>query len=85
MLGVSLVCPALYLIIVSCWMLSRNIDGRFFKEGKLERVGSSITEGIGQGRITDNMKDAPIDDALRVTDEETSASPLIHNVETVRY
>jgi cysteine synthase A len=34
------------------------------------RVGSSITEGIGQGRITANLKDAPIDDAVRVTDEE---------------
>lgn len=49
----------------------------YVKEGKLERSGSSITEGIGQGRITQNLKDAPIDDALQVPDEETSTcSPL---------
>ncbi len=34
------------------------------------RSGSSITEGIGQGRITANLEGAPIDDALRITDEE---------------
>ncbi|HIJ38642.1 MAG TPA: pyridoxal-phosphate dependent enzyme, partial [Rhodospirillaceae bacterium] len=37
--------------------------------------GSSITEGIGQGRITGNLENAPIDDQVRVTDEE--ALPLI--------
>lgn len=26
----------------------------------MERSGSSITEGIGQGRITDNLKDAVV-------------------------
>lgn len=41
----------------------------YYKHGKLERTeGSSITEGIGQGRITDNLKGAPIDDALFVHD-----------------
>lgn len=41
----------------------------FYKHGKLERKGDgSITEGIGQGRITDNMKDAQIDDALYIPD-----------------
>lgn len=43
----------------------------YVKEGKLEREGSSITEGIGQGRITKNLKDAPIDDAIQIPDEET--------------
>ena len=32
--------------------------------------GDSITEGIGQGRITGNLEGAPIDDAQQVTDEE---------------
>ncbi|KAI8851892.1 tryptophan synthase beta subunit-like PLP-dependent enzyme [Chytridium lagenaria] len=44
------------------------------KTGQLERTGTgSITEGIGQGRITDNMKnDIDImDDAVHVTDEES--------------
>ncbi|XP_002731578.1 uncharacterized protein LOC100377160 [Saccoglossus kowalevskii] len=43
----------------------------YIKHGKLERSeGSSITEGIGQGRITENLKGAPIDDAFLVTDKE---------------
>ena len=37
--------------------------------------GSSITEGIGQGRITKNLEDAPIDEAYRIGDEE--ALPII--------
>ena len=32
--------------------------------------GDSITEGIGQGRITGNLEGAPIDDAQQITDEE---------------
>jgi len=41
----------------------------YFKYGKLERSeGASITEGIGQGRVTDNLKDAPIDQALFIKD-----------------
>lgn len=44
----------------------------WFKHGKLERSeGESITEGIGQGRITGNMQGAPVDDAFHVTDKET--------------
>jgi cysteine synthase A len=40
------------------------------KYGKAETEGGSITEGIGQGRITENLKDAPIDDGYRITDAE---------------
>jgi len=41
----------------------------YVKTGKLERTeGSSITEGIGQGRVTENLKGAPIDDALAIKD-----------------
>ena len=35
----------------------------FYKHGELKAEGSSITEGIGQGRITANLEGAPIDDA----------------------
>ncbi len=37
----------------------------WIKTGKLESHGSSITEGIGQGRVTANLEGAPIDDAYR--------------------
>jgi len=40
------------------------------KYGKAETEGGSITEGIGQGRITANLEDAPIDDGYRITDAE---------------
>nr|XP_039254732.1 cysteine synthase 1-like [Styela clava] len=43
----------------------------WFTKRKLERSdGSSITEGIGQGRVTENMKGAPIDDAICVLDKD---------------
>ena len=40
------------------------------KFNKLEKSGSSITEGIGTARITKNFEKALIDDAFQVTDEE---------------
>ena len=42
--------------------------------GKPTVDGESITEGIGQGRITANVAGAPIDDAHQVTDEEALAA-----------
>ncbi len=42
----------------------------YVKTGKLEREGGSITEGIGQGRITANMEGAPMDDAVQIHDQE---------------
>jgi cysteine synthase len=41
-----------------------------FTEGKIEGSGSSITEGIGIMRLTENFKRARIDSALRVSDQE---------------
>lgn len=38
--------------------------------GVLELEGSSITEGIGQSRVPGNLEGAPIDDAIRIPDEE---------------
>jgi cysteine synthase A len=44
----------------------------FIRHGALKATGSgSITEGIGIGRITANMKDAPVDDAVHIEDGET--------------
>ncbi len=43
----------------------------WFNEGKLESHGDSITEGIGQGRVTANLKDIPVDKAYRISDEES--------------
>lgn len=45
----------------------------YYINGEIKAEGSSITEGIGQGRITENLKDAPIDTAQRVTDDEAMA------------
>ncbi|MEX1147732.1 MAG: cysteine synthase A [Sphingomonadales bacterium] len=42
----------------------------FYKHGELKAEGESITEGIGQGRITANLEDAPIDDAYQIPDAE---------------
>ena len=42
----------------------------WFKTGELKSEGSSISEGIGQGRVTKNLEDAPIDAAFQVTDVE---------------
>ncbi len=45
----------------------------FYAHGQLKAEGSSITEGIGQGRITANLKDAPIDIAWEIPDAESVA------------
>jgi len=50
----------------------------YFKNGELKGEGSSITEGIGQGRITGNLEDAPVDDAYRISDEE--ALPIVFDL-----
>ena len=42
----------------------------WFKTGELKMEGSSITEGIGQGRITKNLEGLQIDDAFRIDDAE---------------
>ena len=42
----------------------------YYTSGALKAEGSSITEGIGQGRITANLEDAVIDQAFQVPDAE---------------
>jgi len=50
----------------------------WFKHGKLESSGSSISEGIGQGRVTKNIEGAPVDDAFQIADEE--ALPIVFDL-----
>ena len=50
----------------------------WFKTGELKSEGSSITEGIGQGRVTKNVGMAIVDDAYRIPDAE--ALPIIFDL-----
>ena len=47
----------------------------WFKHGELQSEGSSITEGIGQGRVTGNVEGARVDKAFQIPDDE--ALPLL--------
>ena len=42
----------------------------YYSSGVLKAEGSSITEGIGQGRITANLEGAPVDVAYQIPDSE---------------
>jgi cysteine synthase A len=42
----------------------------WYKDGELKATGTSITEGIGQGRVTANLEDVLVDYAYRVEDDE---------------
>ena len=48
------------------------------KTGELASSGSSITEGIGQGRVTGNLDGAEIDDAFQIPD--TEMLPVIYDL-----
>jgi cysteine synthase A len=51
----------------------------WFKDGELKRTeGNSISEGIGQGRITANIGSAPVDEAFAVPDSE--AVPVLFDL-----
>ena len=50
----------------------------WLKHGELRAEGTSITEGIGQGRVTANIEGAPIDDAYQIPDEE--ALPIVFDL-----
>ena len=50
----------------------------YYTTGTLKSEGSSITEGIGQGRITKNLENAPIDIAFQIPDAE--AVPIIFDL-----
>ncbi|KQO07162.1 cysteine synthase A [Sphingomonas sp. Leaf242] len=42
----------------------------YYAYGELKSEGSSVAEGIGQGRITANLEGAPIDTQFRISDQE---------------
>ncbi len=42
----------------------------YYKNGELKAEGSSITEGIGQGRITANLEGCVVDEAFQIQDTE---------------
>ena len=50
----------------------------YYTNGELKSEGTSITEGIGQGRITANLDGAPVDTAYQIPDEE--AIPLVFDL-----
>ena len=50
----------------------------FYTTGELKSSGSSITEGIGQGRVTANLEGAPVDLAFQIPDEE--ALPIVFDL-----
>jgi cysteine synthase A len=50
----------------------------YYTTGVLKSEGSSITEGIGQGRITANLEGAPVDKAYQIPDEE--AVPIVFDL-----
>lgn len=50
----------------------------YYQHGELKSSGNSISEGIGQGRITKNLAEAPVDMSFRLTDQESL--PLIYDL-----
>ncbi|MAU41861.1 MAG: cysteine synthase A [Kordiimonas sp.] len=50
----------------------------YYKTGELKAEGSSITEGIGQGRITANLEDLTVDQAYQIPD--TDAVRIVHDL-----
>jgi cysteine synthase len=50
----------------------------YYTTGELKAEGSSITEGIGQGRVTKNIEGAVVDDAFQIPDSE--AIPLVFDL-----
>ena len=50
----------------------------YYKNGELKAEGSSITEGIGQGRITANLEGLEVDMAYNIPDSE--ALPIVFDL-----
>ncbi len=50
----------------------------YYKNGELKSEGTSISEGIGQGRITANLEGLKVDEPFRVSDEE--ALPVVFDL-----
>jgi cysteine synthase A len=65
-------------VVIACADPGGAAIYNWVKSGELKAEGTSITEGIGQGRVTKNLEGAPIDDAFRIPDEE--ALPVIYDL-----
>lgn len=50
----------------------------YFVNGELKSSGDSITEGIGQGRVTENLKDIVVDQGFQISD--TEALTLVYDL-----
>ena len=50
----------------------------YYEHGELKSDGGSISEGIGQGRITANLEGIAVDRAYQISDEE--ALPIIYDL-----
>ncbi len=50
----------------------------FYEHGELRAEGASISEGIGNSRITDNLADTPIDVPYQIPD--TESIPLVYDM-----
>ncbi len=50
----------------------------YYRHGELKSDGSSITEGIGQGRITKNLEGLSVDEPMQISDDEML--PCIFNL-----
>ena len=42
----------------------------YYQKGEMKSEGNSITEGIGQGRITKNLENCPVDMSFRIDDNQ---------------
>jgi cysteine synthase A len=76
---------------IGMYLKSRNADVKigiadpmgaalyhYYANGELRSEGTSITEGIGQGRITANLEGAPVDMPFQIPDEE--ALPVMYGL-----
>jgi cysteine synthase A len=57
-------------VVVACADPMGAAMYQYFKHGELKSAGSSITEGIGQGRVTGNLDGVRLDEVYQIPDEE---------------
>jgi len=65
-------------IVTACADPDGSAIHSWIKTGELKVSGESITEGIGQGRVTANLEGAPIDESFNIPDLE--AVPIIFDL-----
>ena len=65
-------------IVAACTDPMGSVLYEYYTSGEIKSEGTSITEGIGQGRVTDNLQGVDMDMAFRVPDEE--ALPIVFDL-----